>query len=112
MVGVSIHHSFKLWRARKRLGSSCEHLGYHASDVAASLAYRQGSFKNKVRNVIKTDIEMMKILTDAPCICSKVVQVVDIKYQQVVYDCRKHDMRYGPHLYPFSFGVILLVCFY
>jgi len=86
MRGVSIHSSPGLWRARKKLGGVCEHLGYHASDIAASMAYKLGPVNSKPFEMSATELAQMRILTsDGSSVNSVLQKVTHVASQQVLF---------------------------
>jgi len=78
--GVSIHASVKMWRARRKLGNVCKHLGYHASDLAASMSYLMAS-----NSVTSRDIGTIRVLTNDPSVISTLEKVIDLSEQRVIF---------------------------
>jgi len=85
--GVSIQSSPGLWRARKRVNGVCEHLGYHASDIAASMAYKLGSVNSKPFKMSATEVAQMRILiNDGSSVNSVLQKVTHVASQQVLFN--------------------------
>jgi len=90
MRGVSIHSSPGLWRARKKLGGVCEHLGYHASDIAASMAYKLGSSNSKPFEMSATEVAQMRILiNDGSSVNSVLQKVTHVASQKMLFNNEK-----------------------
>ena len=78
--GVSIHASVRMWRARRKLGNTCKHLRYHASDLAASMSYLMAS-----NSLTSRDIGKMRVLTNDPSVISTLEKVIDLSEQRVIF---------------------------
>jgi len=78
--GVSVHAAVRMWRARRKIGNTSKHLGYHATDLAASMCYLMAS-----NSVTSRDIGAIRVLTNDPSVISTITKVIDLSGQRVLF---------------------------
>jgi len=79
--GVSIHPILRLWRARRKSASKNRHLGYYASDLAASMAYQVDA----VADGIVVQENLMRMLRGDASIEVTLEEVRDVLSEVIIF---------------------------
>jgi len=90
--GVSIHAAVRMWRARRKIGNTSKHLGYHASDLAASMCYLMA-----LSSLTSRDIAAIRVLTNDPSVVSTLEKVIDLSGQRVLFKDGYRYQEMDPH---------------